>query len=309
MRRRDFIRKTLMSGAALSVPYVSFGKPKDKETKLTILHTNDVHSHIDPLTHFKGFSTPVGGASARASIIKKIREEEEFVLLFDAGDIFQGTPYFNLYKGDLEIELMNQMGYDAVTIGNHDFDAGLENLSKQIDRSSFPFLNANYSFSQYGLKERVKPYQVFEKGPLRIGVFGLGVELNGLVPASLFGETNYLDPISIAQETEWHLKKNLKCDYIVCLSHLGFEYMSKKVSDKVLASQTKYIDLVIGGHTHSFLDVPYQQENILGNMVLINQVGWAGVILGRIDVVFSKKLKKNCASGNTVIHSEKSIRL
>ena len=309
MTRRSFLKKSLVGGAALSIPYISFGRAKDDLTKLTILHTNDVHSHIDQIQHFNGNTQPVGGAAARAALIKRIRSEEQHVLLLDAGDIFQGTPYFNLYKGDLEIELMNRMEYDAVTIGNHDFDAGLANLSAHVKRSSFDFLSANYSFSEFDLNDTIKPFKIFKKGRIRIGVFGLGIELEGLVPSQLYGNTIYRDPVEVALEVEDHLKYDLKCDYIICLSHLGFEYKSEKISDKIVARRTKFIDLVIGGHTHTFLDVPIEEENILGKKVIINQVGWAGIILGRLDIFFLKKMKKNWASGNTVIDTKKSIQV
>ena len=118
----------------------------------------------------------------RAGLINSIREKEDHVLLLDAGDIFQGTPYFNFYGGELEFKLMSTMKYDAATLGNHDFDNGLIGLKKQLPFAKFPFLIANYDFSKTILKDKFNPYKIFNKGGIKIGVFGIGIELEGLVP-------------------------------------------------------------------------------------------------------------------------------
>jgi 5'-nucleotidase len=260
----------------------------EKFIKLTILHTNDVHSRIDPFPMDDQKFPGRGGVAPRAALINKIRSEERNVLLFDAGDIFQGTPYFNYYGGELEIKLMSKMKYDAGTMGNHDFDNGLEGFNKQLPHASFPFLTSNYNFSNTILEGKTKDFKIFYKEGLKIGVFGLCLELNGIVNKEQYGETHYLDPVKMAREMEVFLKKDQKCDLIICLSHLGYNYDFNKVSDKVIAKNTYYIDLIIGGHTHTFLEVPDAIKNLNGRETLINQVGYAGVNLGRLDFVFER---------------------
>ena len=289
--RRHFIKQSGLGAIGLSlIPQLSFGNNKD--IKLTILHTNDMHSHIHPFT--SGRNKGLGGMAQRAALIKQIRKQEEHVLLLDAGDIFQGTPYFNVYGGELEFKLMSEMKYDAVTLGNHDFDNGLEGLKKQLPHANFPFLIANYDFSDTILKNTFKPYKVFRKGDLKIGVFGIGIELDGLVPKKLYQNTVYQDPILTANHYANLLKQKERCDLVICLSHLGFKYKGKKMSDINFANQTRNIDLIIGGHTHTFLKNPVKQLNLDKKEVLINQVGWAGINIGKIDYHFSQNdgLKK-----------------
>jgi len=289
--RRHFIKQSGLGAIGISLlPQLSFGNNKD--IKLTILHTNDMHSHIHPFT--SGRNKGLGGIAQRAALIKQIRKQEEHVLLLDAGDIFQGTPYFNVYGGELEFKLMSEMKYDAVTLGNHDFDNGLEGLKEQLPHANFPFLIANYDFSDTILNDTFKAYKVFLKGDLKIGVFGIGIELEGLVPKKLYQNTIYQDPISTANYYANILKQKEKCDLVICLSHLGFKYKEEKLSDMIFASQTRNIDLIIGGHTHTFLKKPVKQLNLDQKEVLINQVGWAGINIGKIDYHFSQNdsLKK-----------------
>ena len=289
--RRHFIKQSGLGAIGLSlIPQLSFGK--NRYTKLTILHTNDMHSHIHPFK--SGRNKGLGGMAQRAALIKQIRKQEEHVLLLDAGDIFQGTPYFNFYGGELELKLMSEMKYDAVTLGNHDFDNGLEGLKEQLPHANFPFLIANYDFSDTTLKNTFKPYKVFRKGDLKIGVFGIGIELEGLVPKKLYKNTAYKNPVSTANYYSNILKQKEKCDLVICLSHLGFKYKGEKISDIKFASQTRDIDLIIGGHTHTFLKKPVKQLNIDQKEVLINQVGWAGINIGKIDYHFNQNdsLKK-----------------
>jgi 5'-nucleotidase len=230
----------------------------------------------------------MGGVSRRHALIQKIRQEEEHVLLLDCGDIFQGTPYFNMFGGELEMKLMTEMGYDAATMGNHDFDIGLEGFKKAKSHAKFPFLCANYDFSETILKGETKTYEVFQKGPLKIGVFGIGIELNGLVSSTNYGKTKYLDPISSANSVAKELKQK-DCDLIICLSHLGYDYPdSTRISDRKLAQNTSNIDIILGGHTHTFLEKPTIEKNKKGKKVLINQVGYAGLYLGRIDIDVEK---------------------
>ena len=283
--RRSFIKQSGLGVIGFSLlPQLSLAKSKD--VKLTILHTNDMHSHIHPFTY--GRNKGLGGMAQRAALITQIREQEEHVLLLDAGDIFQGTPYFNFYGGELEFKLMSEMKYDAATLGNHDFDNGLEGLQKQLPHANFPFLIANYNFSDTILKDTFKPYKIFRKGDLKIGVFGIGIELEGLVPKKLYQNTVYQDPIRTANHYATLLKQNQKCDLVICLSHLGFKYKSNKLSDMQFAQQTRDVDLIIGGHTHTFLKKPVSQLNLDKKKVLINQVGWAGINIGKIDFHFSQ---------------------
>jgi 5'-nucleotidase len=228
-------------------------------------------------------------------------------LVLDAGDIFQGTPYFNFFQGDLEIDLMNKMRYDAATIGNHDFDGGIDTLAKQITRSNFPFVNCNYDFTNTPVAGKVHKHVVIKKGKLKIGITGCGVELNGLVPDKLYVNTKYLDPVKCVQEQVDILKYEKKCHLIICLSHLGYKYDNAKVSDIVLAKQTTNIDLIIGGHTHTFLEKPDVQKNKDGKDVLINQVGWAGIQIGQLEYIFEKSFRKKLSNYQTVIVDKKSI--
>ena len=269
--------------------------------RLTILHTNDVHSRIEPFPMNGGRYQGRGGIARRAALIERIRKEVPHVLLLDAGDMFQGTPYFNYFGGELEIKLMSRMGYDAATIGNHDFDAGIDNLKKQIEaQANFPLINCNYDFSDTVLKEQVKPYDIVQKGPIRIGIIGVGVELDGLVPKGLYGDTQYLDPVVQANQYAAALKYDEGCHYVICLSHLGYQYGTSKVSDRVLAEQSKNIDLIIGGHTHTYLEEPALLTNQDDQEVWVAQVGWAGLVLGRIDVYFERNFQDRCVQCQNV---------
>ena len=290
MKRRDFIQKTAASSALLGLTNIGLSSFASLDTKkITILHTNDVHSHIDPFPLDHPRNPNMGGAARRAALIESIRQEEEHVLLLDAGDIFQGTPYFNYYGGELELKLMSMMHYDVATMGNHDFDNGIDGFYAQLPHAKFDFVSANYDFKNTVLNEVVKPYKIINKGGIKIGIFGLGIELEGLVDKKAYKETLYLDPVEIAQDMARILKQNKKCDLVICLSHLGFSYKNEpnKISDLVLAKKTKDIDLIIGGHTHTFLDKPVVEKNAEGKEVLINQVGCYGLNLGRIDFYFS----------------------
>jgi 5'-nucleotidase len=275
--------------------------------KLTVLHTNDVHSRLDPFPMDGSANQGLGGVAARAEIIEKIRREEEHVLLFDAGDIFQGTAYFNFYKGEPEIKAMSTMKYDATTIGNHDFDAGLENLATQLtNNATFPMLVANYDFSHTPMEYKYEPYKIFKKGKIKIGVFGVGIEMAGLVSENLSAGTKYLDPIVKGNETAYQLKKEKGCDLVICLSHLGNTYSDNKVSDKRLATESENIDLIIGGHTHTFLDAPIEYKNKKGEEILVNQVGWAGINLGRLDFDFTKISNKKLSQASSITVTKKT---
>ena len=296
INRRNFIKTGGIVGASVALSINSLDAfANGRLQKLTILHTNDVHSRIEPFPMDGGRNQGLGGTARRSALIKKIRAEQENVLVFDAGDIFQGTPYFNKFGGELELKLMSEMKYDATTLGNHDFDNGVEGFQKQIHHTNFPVLIANYDLKNTALASVTQPYKIFKKAGLKIGVFGLGIELKGLVEPKNYGETQYLDPIVKANEMASLLKNDFKCDLVICLSHLGYAYRSNNVSDKVIAANTRNIDLIIGGHTHTFLEVPEDVKNLDGQITTINQVGFAGINLGRIDYYFepfkAKKVK------------------
>jgi 5'-nucleotidase len=309
--RRDFLKKSIYTGAGMlvfsAIPQEAIAKTD--LIKLTILHTNDVHSHIDPFADNDPKYPGQGGASQRAAVIKKIREEEKNVLLLDSGDVFQGTPYFNMFGGELEFKLMSMMGYDASTIGNHDFDNGLEGLVKQLPHANFPFINCNYDFSDTPMSGKTIPHKIFMKEELKIGVFGIGIELKGLVDKKMYGNTIYLNPVEKAAQAAFHLKKEEKCDLVICLSHLGFSSNGNQINDVLLAKQSKNIDLILGAHTHTFLDNPLLYANSDNKPISVAQVGWAGLRLGRIDFLVEKKSKNKTAQGHSIKISRKSIAI
>ncbi len=292
MKRKTFIQKSFTAGALLaaaSFPYQALAKSGIR--KLTILHTNDQHSRIEPFPMDGGKYQGLGGFAQRATLINQIRKQEKNVLLLDSGDIWQGTPYFNKFHGEIEFRLMSEMKYDASTLGNHDFDAGVDGFVKQLPLASFPFLNCNYNFTDTAMEGKVQPFKVFTIDQMKVGVFGVGIELDGLVPKELYGNVRYNDPITNADKIAKQLKFEQGCDLVICLSHLGYKFEEKKVCDLDLAAQTRNIDLILGGHTHTFFDKPEELRNADGARVLVNQVGWAGIFLGRLDFYFEEKKK------------------
>ena len=302
MKRRTFIKQSSALIATSTITPFDLGVNNFKGTRITILHTNDVHSHIDPFGPNEGRNSNRGGIARRAVLVNQIRKQNKNTLLLDAGDIFQGTPYFNYYGGELEFKLMSMLKYDAVTIGNHDFDNGIDGLYKQLPHAKFDFLSANYDFTNTILDTHVKPYKIFNKEGVKIGVFGLGIELIGLVDKKMYKETKYIDPIEIATETTRVLKSK-GCDLVICLSHLGYHYKKNpdKVSDLTLARSTSNIDLIIGGHTHTFLKKPTIVKNKVGENTLVNQVGCYGLYLGQIDFYFDLEKNIKSESKTTII--------
>ena len=288
MKRRAFVRNSFLAGTSLAIAPSVLANELSSFEKITILHTNDTHSQIDPFPSNHSKFAGLGGVVARQNLIQKIRSEEKHVLLLDAGDIFQGTPYFNKYHGVLEMKVMSMLGYDAGTMGNHDFDAGLDGFLKAKKEANFPFLTSNYDFEDTILKGETRDFEILQRGKLKIGIFGVGVELQGLVPDTKFGNTVYLNPIDRGNKIA-KILHDKGCDLIICLSHLGYEYVDKnKASDMKLARESELIDVIIGGHTHTFLDKPTIIQNSVNKSVVVNQVGWAGVQLGRIDFYFER---------------------
>lgn len=308
INRRKFLEQSVLTSGALALSSVlpsSEAEAAAAVRRITILHTNDVHSRLDPFPMDGSRNQGLGGVAARAALIADIRAEGGEVLLLDAGDIFQGTPYFNLYRGEPEMKAMEKMGYDAATMGNHDFDAGLENFAAQLLHVSFPILICNYDFSGTVMESKFQPYKIFRKGDLKIGVLGVGIELRGLVPENLYGKTVYLNPIESANRTADLLRKQ-GCDMVICLSHLGDKYDDDKVSDEILAKESYDIDLIIGGHTHRFFEQPRKYPNRRGADTVVNQVGWAGIQLGRLDYTFSGTQRKNLMNAHTVVIGKKT---
>ena len=310
MNRKEFLKAVGGGTLALSLaPNLVFASQKsilDKNAayKLTVLHTNDQQRRIEPFDSSYSRNPNQGGFARRATLIQQIRSQEKNVLLLDAGDIFQGTPYFNFYGGELEFKLMSMMGYDAATMGNHDFDNGLDGFLKALPNAKFPFITSNYDFSNTILDGKTEKYKIFKKDGIKVGLFGVGIELDGLVGKKQYQETKYLNPVEIAQHYADFLRKEKGCDLVICLSHIGFDYRddADKISDKKLAAQTDNIDLILGGHTHTFLPEPQSFTNKSGKNVLVNQVGWAGLLLGRIDFYFDKnKSLQNISWNNQVI--------
>jgi 5'-nucleotidase len=270
MNRRYFIEKiSSFTIFGVSIPFNNLYND-EKFKKITILHTN--------------------GVIARAKIFNRLKKENPNTLIFDGGDIFQGTPYFNFFGGEIELKLMSKLGYNAATLGNHEFDNGINKLSKSLNHANFSFLNSNYDLKNTPLESKIKKYEIYNIDDVKIGVFGLGIALAGLVEKKLYSDVKYLDPIEIANDTTKKLKNDYQCDIIICLSHLGYKYKDKnEICDLNLAKKTKNIDLIIGGHTHTFMNKPVQVTNLNGKNVLINQVGCFGINIGKIDFYLSGK--------------------
>ncbi|AUC84270.1 metallophosphatase [Polaribacter sp. ALD11] len=303
MKRRNFIKQLGAASTLTMVGGVALASFTDKNQRhITILHTNDTHSHIEPFKANHPRNPNKGGVARRATLIEQIRKENKNTLLLDAGDIFQGTPYFNYFGGELEFKLMSMLKYDVATIGNHDFDNSIDGLYKQLPNAKFDFVSANYDFKNTVLDTHVKPYKIIIKDGIKIGIFGLGIELEGLVDKKMYKETGYLNPVEITQDITSELKNKEKCDLIICLSHLGYYYKNNrdKISDLNLAKITKDIDLIIGGHTHTFLPKPTIVKNIEGENTLVNQVGAYGINLGRIDFYFDEQNNKT-SKGTTIL--------
>jgi len=291
--RRTFLKQSILGGGALTLGLI----PKElfasgELVRLTVMHTNDMHCHLDPFPADHAEYPGKGGLVRIASIVNQCRKENPNFLLLDGGDMFQGTPYFNYFKGDLIVKVMSKMGYDAGTIGNHEFDNGMGDILSAIKNANFPLISSNYDFSDTILAGHVKTQHILKKGGIKVGIYGLGIELDGLVGKQNYGNTRYLDPLQTALKMESTLKNDERCDLVICLSHLGLSYENSKISDTTLAPHTKYTDLIVGGHTHSFLDKPLVLKNADGKPILVNQAGWAALETGKIEFLFDRGSKK-----------------
>ena len=256
---------------------VAFG-----QKSIVILHTNDTHSRIEPIPESDRIAGNKGGVVRRMNYIEQVRKENKNVLLFDAGDFLQGTPYFNLFKGEVETEAMNMMRYDAVTLGNHEFDYGLEALEKVVRRAKFPIISSNYDFSGTPLNNLIKPYLIFKKDGVKIGVIAINIQPKGLIASGNYDGMKFLQPERVANELALKLKTTDRCDMVICLSHLGY------TADKRLVEQTRNIDIIIGGHSHTNMKTPDLLKNIDNKDVMVFQTAGRGIYVGRIDVELEK---------------------
>jgi len=307
MNRRGFIRNGFAGIAGLGLGVIPFNLLADNNfVTISIMHTNDLHCHIEPFSGGNDNTNSKGGLARISEMVKRTKAENPNTLLFDAGDMFQGTPYYNYFKGELMLKIMSATGYDAGTLGNHEFDDGLEGILDSLPSAKFPLINSNYDFSNTKLAGKFPRYKVFKKDRIKIGVYGLGIELKGLVSDKNFGNTIYNDSLKTALEMESFLKNDNQCDLVVCLSHLGLSYRENKISDMVLATETSMTDLIIGGHTHTFLEEPIIEKNKAGNRIIVNHASWGGQILGKIDFVFerSRNRKEAVVANNIIVGNE-----
>lgn len=268
------------------------GSASAQQKELYILQTSDTHSRIEPIpAQTADPAAGMGGVVRRATFVKDFRNEHPDVLLFDCGDISQGTPYYNLFKGEVEIKAMNLMKYDAMTIGNHEFDFGLENMARLFRMADFPVVCANYEVKGTVLEGIVKPYVVLERSGLRIGVFGISPKLEGLVQADKCEGVVYKDPVATAQQMADLLKEKEHCDVVVCLSHLGIQpgADASEEYDNNLVAKTRNIDIILGGHTHTNMEQPAVYQNADGKNVPIMHVGKSGVYVGKMKLTLDTK--------------------
>ncbi len=257
-----------------------------QQTQLHILHTSDMHSRIEPKEiHSKSKYAGMGGMVRRAALVKKYRSEHSNVLLVDCGDFSLGTPYYNLFRGELEVRMMNLMGYDAITIGNHEFDFGLDNMAHLFRLAEFPVVCANYDVAGTVLEGLVKPYVIIERGGLKIGIFGLSPQMDGLVQAAKCEGIIYKDPVAAAREVSDLLRKKEKCDVVICLSHLGyFESYPGMDADIKVISESRNIDAVLGGHSHTYMERPIFLQNAEGRNIPLLHSGKHGVFVGELTL-------------------------
>lgn len=275
--------KSLIIAALLAVSVSVFG-----QKTLTILHTNDTHSCIMPLSENLADTLQAGrgGFIRRIAMLKEERKKDPNLLLFDSGDFSQGSPYYTLFKGDVEVGLMNMMHYDAGTIGNHEFDYGFDNMARVFKRLNYPIVCANYDFTGTELAKIVKSYVIIKRNGLKIGVFGLAPKLDGLVDHKNYLTTRYLDPVATAQKMV-DVLKGKKCDLIICITHLGWD--EHGMGDQEVIRGTRGIDLVLGGHSHTYFQTLRYVKDLDGKLVPVDQNGKSGIYIGKMTLTFSNK--------------------
>ena len=279
------MKKTIL--LSICVLFTLSAAAQDKQ--LLILHTNDTHSAIYPLNpNLKDKKVAGrGGYLRRLAMIKEERAKNPDLLLFDSGDFSQGSPYYSLYKGDVEIELMNQMGYDCSTIGNHEFDFGLENMARIFRLAKFPILCSNYDFTGTPVEGTVKKHVIIKRNGVKIGLFALNPEMKGLVDENKCKGVKYLDPIKVAQEEADFLKIKKKCDLVICVSHMGWDELG--MNDKAIMAATRNIDLFLGGHSHTYMEKLEYAQNLDGKLIPNDQNGKHGIWVGRLVLNMKKK--------------------
>jgi len=293
INRRRFLKASIVGGAAVAFPYSAlelFSTPVLQagagETLITILHTNDTHSQIDPLPENDKQYPGKGGVARRATLVKRIRKENPNTLLVDGGDVFQGTPYFNFYRGEVEYKSMSLIGYDVVTLGNHDFDNGVDALAAAMKFANFEFVSSNYDVRGTSLEKMVKPYVVRKLGGVRVGLFGLGISPKNLITPENFKGVKHLDPVRMARGVVKLLREQERCQLVVGMTHLGYYANPKdgEIGDSQVAAQVDGIDFIAGGHTHTFMTKPVIAKQPSGGNTVIFQVGKSGIYLGRVDL-------------------------
>jgi 5'-nucleotidase len=285
INRRTFLTASAAFGATVIGFPRSVFEASAADTVITILHTNDTHSQIDPLPP-NDRNAGKGGVARRATLVKRIRKENPNTLLVDAGDVLQGTPYFNFYKGEVEYKAMSAIGYDVGTLGNHEFDNGVEALAAALKFANFDIVSANYDVTGTVLADRVKRYVVKTVGGIRVGLFGLGISPVALITPTNFKGVTFIDPVIAARDVVKKLRDEERCSLVVCMSHLGY-YENGQRGDSFVASQIDGIDFIASGHTHTFMEQPVTQTQPCGAKTLIFQVGKSGIYLGRVDFTFS----------------------
>jgi 5'-nucleotidase len=299
--RRGFLKASMTGGAVFMSPSSALNllatpvwppisapllEVAARETLITFLHTNDTHSQIDPLPANDGQYPDMGGVARRATLVKRIRKENPNTLMIDAGDVFQGTPYFNFYKGEVEYKSMSLIGYDVVTLGNHDFDNGVDALAAAMKFANFEFVSCNYDVRGTPLESRVKPYVVRVIGGVRVGLFGMGVSPDNLITPENFKGVKYNDPVKSSREVVKILRERERCAVVVGMSHLGYYANPRQggVGDSQVAAQVDGIDFIASGHTHTFMKQPVITKTPSGGDTIIFQVGRSGIFVGRVDM-------------------------
>ena len=284
INRRRFLTTSAVFGATLVAFPRTLLEASGAETVITILHTNDTHSQIDPLPP-NDRNAGKGGVARRGTLVKRVRKENPNTLLVDAGDVLQGTPYFNFYKGEVEYKAMSAIGYDAGTLGNHEFDNGVEALAAALKFANFDIVSANYDVKGTALEDRVKRYVVKTVGGIRVGLFGLGISPTALITPANFKGVTFVDPLIAARDVVKKLREEERCSLVVCMSHLGYHEDGKQ-GNSFLASQVDGIDYIASGHTHIFMEQPVTATQPCGAKTLIFEVGKSGIYVGRVDFTF-----------------------
>lgn len=298
--RRDFLGTSILAGLSFSFPeslrsiptianraavWAPLLEPAKGETLITVLHTNDTHSQIDPILENDKTYAGKGGVARRSTLVHRVRKENPNTLMIDGGDVCQGTPYFNFYKGEVEYKAMSLIGYDAGTIGNHEFDNGVESLAKAIQFANFDIVSTNYDVRGSALESKVKTHVVKEVGGVRVGLFGLGIRPEGLITPENFKPLTYLDPVRMSRGVVKLLREQERCQLVLGMSHLGYypNPQRDEIGDTQVAAQVDGIDFIASGHTHTFMERPVVQKTPNGKDTVIFQVGRSGIYVGRVD--------------------------